>query len=147
MCVCVCVCVCGANGHPDCRLNSRNACGKIWGEELKELVEDRGKWGNHIIDISMCTTTCSCYMHIHMYHCHKTHPWPQVRVHWLWDLIQVTHPLLLSSGVLFLPPPTHTHTHTHMHTHTHTHTHITPHVTCTLSYIGIVPPNAVNFKT
>ena len=23
----------------------RNACSKIWGEELKELVEDRGKRG------------------------------------------------------------------------------------------------------
>ena len=27
----------------------REACSKIWGEELKELVEDRGKRGQHIL--------------------------------------------------------------------------------------------------
>ena len=37
-------------------VSSRNACEKIWGEELKELVEDRGKRGMYSSDF--CPLQC-----------------------------------------------------------------------------------------
>lgn len=33
----------------------RDACSKIWGEELKELVEDRGKRGGEVHVMSSCS--------------------------------------------------------------------------------------------
>lgn len=40
---------------------TRNACEKIWGEELKDLIEDRGKRGKYV------HVACHMYMYMYMY--------------------------------------------------------------------------------
>ena len=97
----------------------RNACEKIWGEELKDLVEERGRRGIHkllpaslLLPLSLfflsfpflpfslslflslpppSLSPSLCYIEQISSICHVF--W-QVLVHWLSDLTLVTHPLL-----------------------------------------------------
>ena len=46
----------------ECHLNLcfRNACEKFWGEELKGLIEERGKTGNIVTIIIVCHPLLFC---------------------------------------------------------------------------------------
>ena len=40
-------------------MTRREACGKLWGEELKDLVEDRGKRGVYHVIHTLCVIVTS----------------------------------------------------------------------------------------